>query len=91
MSQPVAQIGLWQPTDPKDLRHVAGTRFDAPGGVEPAALPGRLLQGRLEESNVNPVRDIARMITVQRAYEFGQSFLSREDDRLRDTIRTLGA
>lgn len=89
--QPVAQIGLWQPTDPKDLRHVAGTRFDAPGGVEPAALPGRLLQGRLEESNVNPVREIARMITVQRAYEFGQSFLSREDDRLRDTIRTLGA
>lgn len=89
--QPLAQIGLWVPTDPKDLRHVAGTRFDAPGGVVPLEEGARLLQGHLEESNVNPVQEIARMITVQRAYEFGQSFLSREDDRLRDTIRTLGA
>lgn len=88
--QPVAQIGLWQPADPDALRHEAGTRFAADAGIEPAE-GGRILQGRLEESNVDPVHEIARMITVQRAYEFGQSFLSREDERLRETIRTLGS
>lgn len=30
------------------------------------------------------------MIEVQRAYEMGQSFLDREDDRIRTTVRTLG-
>lgn len=85
---PVAQIGLWLPTDPNGLRHVAGTRFAADAGVEPAE-GARLVQGTLEESNVNAVAEIARMIEVQRAYEFGQSFLSREDERVRETIRTL--
>ncbi len=30
------------------------------------------------------------MIAVQRAYELGQSFLDREDDRARNVIQTLG-
>lgn len=86
---PVAQVGLWRPTDPLALRHVAGTMFDPGGAVEPAE-GGRLLQGYLEESNVEPVSEIARMITVQRAYELGQSFLEAEDGRVRGLIQTLG-
>jgi flagellar basal-body rod protein FlgF len=86
----VALVGLWQPTDPLALRHVAGTLFSAEGGVEPAE-GGILLQGMLEDSNVEPVTEIARMITVQRAYEMGQSLLDREDARVRAVIQTLGA
>lgn len=86
---PVAQVGLWRPVDPLALRHVAGTMFDPGGAVEPAE-GGRLLQGFLEESNVEPVSEIARMITVQRAYELGQSFLEAEDGRVRGLIQTLG-
>jgi flagellar basal-body rod protein FlgF len=84
----VARIGLWQPTDPLTLRHVAGTMF-ATGGVEPAET-GVMMQGMLEDSNVNPVAEVARMITVQRAYEMGQTFLDREDARIRSVIQTLG-
>ncbi len=86
--QPLARIGLWQPADPLALRHVAGTMFD-PGEVEPAE-GGTLIQGALEEGNVNPVSEIARMIAVQRAYELGQSFLDQEDRRARTAIQTLG-
>jgi flagellar basal-body rod protein FlgF len=86
--RPVAQIGLWAPADPLSLRHEAGTLFAA-GAVEPAA-GGTILQGHLEGSNVNPVAEIARMIEVQRAYEMGQGFLDREDERMRGVIRTLG-
>jgi flagellar basal-body rod protein FlgF len=63
--------------------------FAAEGGVEPAE-GATLLQGQLEESNVNPVSEIARMITVQRAYEAGQAFLDREDQRVRGVIQALG-
>jgi flagellar basal-body rod protein FlgF len=85
---PVGQIGLWMPVDPKTLRHQAGTLFSA-AEVEPAA-GGVILQGFLEDSNVQPVTEIARMITVQRSYEMGQRFLDAEDDRVRGVIQTLG-
>ena len=86
--QPIAQIGLWQPSDPMTLRHQAGTMFSA-DEVEPAEN-ATVLQGMLEDSNVEPVSEIARMIEVQRAYELGQKFLDGEDERVRGVISTLG-
>ncbi len=86
--QPIAQIGLWQPTDPMTLRHQSGTLFSA-ADVEPAES-ATILQGMLEDSNVEPVSEIARMIEVQRAYELGQKFLDAEDERVRGVISTLG-
>lgn len=86
--QPIAQIGLWQPADPLSLRHQSGTLFSAEN-VEPAE-GATILQGMLEDSNVEPVAEISRMIEVQRAYELGQKFLDAEDERVRGVISTLG-
>ncbi|MFC3085947.1 flagellar hook-basal body complex protein [Tabrizicola soli] len=86
--EPVAQVGLWRPSDPLALRHQSGTLFDG-GELEPVE-DGQVLQGMLEDSNVQPVSEIARMIEVQRAYELGQKFLDAEDERVRGVIQTLG-
>jgi flagellar basal-body rod protein FlgF len=86
--QPLAQIGLFRPIDAARLTRAEGARFAAQGGVEPA-FDARLVQGFVEESNVDPVAQIARMIEVQRAYELGQTFLDREDRRIRDTVEAL--
>jgi flagellar basal-body rod protein FlgF len=86
--QPLAQVGLWKPTDPLSLRHQSGTLFSA-SDVEPAE-GATVLQGMLEDSNVETVSEIARMIEVQRAYELGQKFLDAEDERVRGVISTLG-
>ncbi len=86
---PLGKIGLWQPIDPLKLEHQSGTLFASPSGVEPAT-GGTVMQGYLEDSNVDAVSEIARMITVQRAYELGQTFLDREDARVRDVVQTLG-
>lgn len=88
---PLAMIGLWQPVDPLSLRHQQGTYFsaDATEPIDPEA-GSALLQGWLENSNANPVSEIARMIDVQRAYELGQGLLDREDQRIRGVIQTLG-
>ena len=88
--QPIGQIGLVLPTDPAQMVRDSGVMFDAQGGFE-AAPDGRMLQGFLEESNVNPILEIGRMIEVQRAYEMGQGFLEREDERVRGFLRTVGA
>lgn len=87
---PVAQIGLVRPVAPLAVTRQGGTLFDpGPAGFEPAD-EARLLQGHLEASNVSPVAEMARMIDVQRAYELGQSFLDREDARMRALIETMG-
>lgn len=85
---PLARIGLWQPTDLLSLIHESGTRFSS-GEVQPAA-GARIMQGYLEGSNVDPLTEVASMISVQRAYELGQSFMDREDERARTVIQTLG-
>ena len=86
---PLAQIGLWAPSDPLTMTRAKGVRFD-PGGAPVPVENGRILQGFVERSNVDPVRELTRMVEVQRAYELGQSFLDREDERIRSAIRTIG-
>lgn len=86
---PIAQIGLWEPGDPLAMTRTEGARFD-PGGEVVPVEEARLVQGFVERSNVDPVTELARMIEVQRAYELGQSFLDREDERVRAAVRTIG-
>lgn len=86
--RPLAQVGLVRPADPLGLTREGGTMFRSAAGVEPEE-GGRLLQGFLEASNVEPVAQIARMIEVQRAYELGQKFLEAEDQRIRNAVSTL--
>lgn len=86
---PIAQIGLWEPGDPNGLTRSAGTRFET-GGQPVAIENGRILQGFIEKSNVDPISELSRMIEVQRAYELGSTFLDREDERMRSTIRVMG-
>jgi flagellar basal-body rod protein FlgF len=86
--QPVGQIGLVLLIDPTQMVREGSVMFDAQGGFEQAP-EGRMLQGFLEGSNVNPILEISRMIEVQRAYELGQSFLDKEDERIRSVIQAI--
>ena len=87
--QPLGQIALVRPGDPSLLRRANGTLLEAQGEVFPAGN-AILHQGFLEESNVNPIVEMTRMIEVQRAYEMGQKFLEREDERVRAVVQSLG-
>ena len=88
--EPLARIGLVRPADTEHLSR-RGAMLILPGGeVEPVEEP-KIFQGFLEQSNVNPIAEVARMIDVQRAYEAGQSFLDLEDARIRSVVDTLGA
>lgn len=87
--QPLAQIALVVPEDPSTLQRASGVLHAVEGETVPVADPV-LLQGFLEESNVNPILEMSRLIAVQRAYESGQKFLDREDERIRNVVQTLG-
>ncbi|KIC49636.1 flagellar hook-basal body complex protein [Tateyamaria sp. ANG-S1] len=82
------QIGLVQPVDPTTLTREGGVMFRADAGFEPSET-ARMLQGFVEESNVDPIGQLARMIEIQRAYEMGQNFLNSEDERVRRAMDAM--
>lgn len=86
--QPFAQVGLWQHPDPTNMRREHGTMFAVEGALP--AEGGLIRQGFLENSNVDPIIEIARMIEVQRAYEYGQKFTEQENEREKSATQTLG-
>ena len=84
----VGQIGLVEPVDRTTLIREGGVMFSSDAGFEPSDT-ARVLQGFVEESNVDPIGQLARMIEIQRAYEMGQNFLDSEDERVRRAMDAM--
>ncbi|MEM6383882.1 MAG: flagellar hook-basal body complex protein [Pseudomonadota bacterium] len=73
----------------QELTKVGTNLFDAP--EEPEVDPTvRVTQGFLEASNVQPVREMARLVEVQRAYEMQSNMLRQSDSMRQEAIRLLG-
>lgn len=87
--QPVGRIGVVTIEDLTKLTRGESGLFTTEEELIPAE-EASVFQGFVEQSNVNPVREIARMIEVQRSYEMGQNFLKAEDERMRQAVRLLG-
>lgn len=74
--------------DPTTLSRKGNNNWLAENGFEPMEEV-KVLQGFLEDSNVEPVSEIARMIEVQRFYDAGQKILEMEDNRIKQVITTI--
>jgi flagellar basal-body rod protein FlgF len=84
---PLGALGIWQLPD-GFLRRDADGLFATEVEPEPA-IGTRVVQGFLEGSNVNPVRELTDLIEAQRAYERGRAMLDTEDERIRQMIEKL--
>lgn len=60
------------------------------GGGEPAVFAGKVLQGYLEGSNVNPVTAMVDMITVSRTYEANQKMIQVHDNLMGKAVNEVG-
>ncbi len=86
---PIAQIAVV--TAPRELISRFGdTAFTVEGDAFEAVPVPKVRQGALEQSNVDAVVEIARLIEVTRSYETAQSLIEDEDSRIRAAIETLG-
>ncbi len=86
--RPIGQVGVVRPLNESQMVREGNLLFRADDGFEPVDAP-RVMHGFLEASNVNSILQVARMMEVQRAYELGQSFLEREDQRIRGAIKSF--
>lgn len=46
------------------------------------------MQGKVEQSNVQPIVEMSKMIKLQRSYEYVQQMIDEEHERLSNTIST---
>ena len=88
---PLARIGVFDVPDIQGFRRLGnGMMAPAEGAANatPIAVPN-LIQGALEGSNVNPVREMTRLIDVQRAYERTTQLMDNDNGLTRDMLQRL--
>jgi len=72
----------------QDLRPGPDSEFITEQVPTPVDAPN-VLQGMVEQSNINPILEIAEMINVQRSYEGVKGFLEKENERVQRMVREL--
>jgi flagellar basal body rod protein FlgG len=87
----INRIGVVAFDRPQNLQHGNGSYFIDSGndaGVRPVEQP-KVLQGQLQMSTVNPLREMVNMIEVSRAYELTQKMIQGEDQRMEKAIQAF--
>jgi flagellar basal-body rod protein FlgF len=88
-SGPIARIGVVRPADGMKLGAEGATNFVADATTtSPVAAPG-IVQGTIEESNVQPVLEVTRMMDTERQFQFVTQMIQAEGDRQQNTIDKL--
>jgi flagellar basal-body rod protein FlgF len=84
----LGKIGVVRPNDPMQLSAEGNTLFRAGSPTAPIVSPG-VVQGSIEDSNVQPVLETTRMLDGLRQFEFISQFVQAESDRQQAVIDKL--
>lgn len=86
----VGQLGIADFADYAALRKVGTNRFDARGQA-PVASPAEVRGGYYEQSTVEPVQELVKMIEAARAYQLNAQMVSMQDQSVGRLISTIAA
>jgi flagellar basal-body rod protein FlgF len=81
----IGKIGVVLPANPQTLQAEGGTLFAAASPTAPVAAP-QVIQGAVEDSNVQPTVELARMMTDLREFQFVTQFVQGEADMQQGAI-----
>jgi len=83
-------LPVYTVSNPNNLRKIGGSLFEAIGATPVPSVEGRVQQGALEASNVNPVEEMVAMIEVMRLYEAAQKAIQTADDIAGKSANEIG-
>ncbi|MFC2970505.1 flagellar basal-body rod protein FlgF [Acidimangrovimonas pyrenivorans] len=88
----IAKIGLFDVPGIADFKRIGAGMFVAPDGsnARSPAADSKISQGFVEESNVQPVIEMTRMMEIQRAYEQAMKIMDDENQLRQQTLSKLG-
>ncbi len=84
----LAKVGVVKPNDPMQLAAEGNTLFRSGSATAPVATPN-VVQGAVEDSNVQPVLEVTRMMDGERQFQFMIQFIQAESDRQQSVIDKL--
>ncbi len=76
----IGKIGVVQPDDERKLTPEGGRLMLANSPTKPVAAPN-IVQGAIEDSNVQPIAELNRMMSDLREFQFTTQFIQGESDR----------
>ncbi len=85
----IGKIGLSEFADEGKLKRDANGLYSAGGQQPEAATKTKVMQGMLEQSNVQPILEMTRMINVHRSYQSAQRLISSEHEQSMRAINKL--
>lgn len=77
-------------TNPETLRKTGNNLVNTTAETVQGTFQGSIMQGYIEQSNVNVVREMVDMISVTRAYEASQKALQAQDSTLDKAVNEVG-
>ncbi len=85
-------LGLFTlPNNAKLFRAEGGVTSNAPGTPVSDFTANGIVQGFVEQSNVNPISEISRLVYVQRAFEGVSAAVQSAEASFKNAIQTLGS
>lgn len=78
-------------TNPETLRKHGNSLILTTGETVEGEFSGEILQGAVETSNVNVIREMVDMINVMRLYEANQRMITTQDNTLERAVNDIGA
>ena len=81
----IGRVGVVQPDDPMRMKAEGGTLMNAETATAPVDRP-RVIQGAVEDSNVQPVMEMSRMMSGLRSFQFTAQFIESEAQRMQSAI-----
>lgn len=85
----IGKIGVVTFADQRSMKRQAYGLYATAAPPTPASSQTHVMQGMLEESNVNAIQEMTNMIEISRAYTANEQVLQNEDDRIRRAISQI--
>lgn len=86
----LGRIGIFSPADPNKLQSIgSGLFFDPSETPAPATAAPELKQGYVEQSNVDVLRELVQMISVQRSFGAATKAMSTFDTIHESFVQTM--
>lgn len=86
----IDQLKITDFEDYNYLKKYADTMYEPVSGATEMEAQCNVLQGFLEQSNVNVVREMTQMIAITRAYEANQKILKTMDTTIEQAVNSVG-
>mgnify|MGYP000206049307 CR=1 FL=1 len=83
------KLGVYQFVDEQRMKKTGEGLYKSDEDPEQVEDP-EVMQGMLEDSNVEPISEVTRMIEIQRAYEGMQKLMNTDHDLQRRAIERIG-